>query len=276
MREEERGGEGSRHDLFFLLASLSLSLSRRWIVTHRWAIALQAAPACHISTTFHRDYRLLKQLLRWSRNTWRSDMESLFADRTVWSSHPFTAYVMLDKMVNPFTLLYGVVAVTIISFSGQFQEWQVWSVYLLWLLVSRTMKLMPHLRRKPGHIVYLLHYIIFSYIAAIVKIYALCTLHRTGKGKSGEGTGQESTHCAFGGLMQSGELDLAKRKRCSSSSSRRRLASSSRRCRAPMASSFPEAVCSSHSKQTNKHARFDSIRFDSIRLDSTRLDFFLV
>lgn len=68
---------------------------------------------------------------------------------------------------------------------------QVWSVYLFWLIVSRTMKLMPHLRRKPGHIVYLLHYIIFSYIAAIVKIYALCTLHRTGNLKERDREGGE-------------------------------------------------------------------------------------
>ena len=52
--------------------------------------------------------------------------------------------------------------------------------YFVWLLATRTFKLLPHLWYQPAHIIYVPAYIIFGYYFAIMKVYALCTLHEVG------------------------------------------------------------------------------------------------
>ena len=49
--------------------------------------------------------------------------------------------------------------------------------YFVWLGATRTFKLLPHLWRCPEHIIYVPAFIIFGYYFAIMKLYALCTLH---------------------------------------------------------------------------------------------------
>lgn len=49
--------------------------------------------------------------------------------------------------------------------------------YIVWLSATRTAKLLPHLWNNPGHIVYVPAFIAFGYYFAIMKIYALLTLH---------------------------------------------------------------------------------------------------
>ena len=49
--------------------------------------------------------------------------------------------------------------------------------YMVWLTATRTFKLMPHLWHQPEHIIYVPAFIAFGYYFAIMKIYALCTLH---------------------------------------------------------------------------------------------------
>lgn len=49
--------------------------------------------------------------------------------------------------------------------------------YLLWLLATRTAKLLPHLWDRPQDVIYVPAFILFGYYFAIMKIYALFTLH---------------------------------------------------------------------------------------------------
>ena len=52
--------------------------------------------------------------------------------------------------------------------------------YFVWLTATRTLKLMPHLWNNPGHIIYVPAFILFGYYFAIMKLYALFTLHEVG------------------------------------------------------------------------------------------------
>ena len=52
--------------------------------------------------------------------------------------------------------------------------------YLVWLAATRTAKLLPHLWTRPQDIVYVPAFILFGYYFAIMKIYALLTLHEVG------------------------------------------------------------------------------------------------
>lgn len=53
---------------------------------------------------------------------------------------------------------------------------------MFWLLATRTAKLLPHLWYQPEHIIYVPAFIVFGYYFALMKIYALFTLHETGWG----------------------------------------------------------------------------------------------
>ena len=69
--------------------------------------------------------------------------------------------------------------------------------WLVWLFCTRTFKLLPHLWNHPAHIIYVPAWIIFGYYlcvasppsvlvaltsSALMKLYALFTLHETGWG----------------------------------------------------------------------------------------------
>lgn len=52
--------------------------------------------------------------------------------------------------------------------------------YLVWLAATRTAKLLPHLWTRPQDIIYVPAFILFGYYFAIMKIFALLTLHEVG------------------------------------------------------------------------------------------------
>lgn len=99
----------------------------RWMVSHGWSTYVQCCKEAELLSTMKPNWRFLKQVLRWTRNTWRSDLRSLFMERHVWTIHPYVAYTMVkpsfitlplcrstdghivqvDKLFNPFTLLAG-------------------------------------------------------------------------------------------------------------------------------------------------------------------------
>lgn len=49
--------------------------------------------------------------------------------------------------------------------------------YCVWLMATRTAKLIPHLWNRPQDIIYVPAFILFGYYFAIMKVYALLTLH---------------------------------------------------------------------------------------------------
>ncbi|KAI8815287.1 nucleotide-diphospho-sugar transferase, partial [Cladochytrium replicatum] len=153
----------------------------RWLHAHQWKTWIQACQEAELSSTFKDNWRFLLQLLRWTRNTWRSDMRSLFFERHVWFRHPFVAFSMLDKMFNPFTLLAGPVTVVYLCVRGgeQLPIWVVIVSYVTWLLVTRLLKYMPHFVKRPQDIFTLPIWIVFNVYFALMKLYCLFTLHIT-------------------------------------------------------------------------------------------------
>lgn len=79
----------------------------RWLVSHGWNTYVQCCPEAELLSTMKPNWRFLKQVLRWTRNTWRSDLRSIFMERHIWTRHPYVAYMMIDKFLNPITLLAG-------------------------------------------------------------------------------------------------------------------------------------------------------------------------
>lgn len=72
----------------------------RWMVSHGWTTYIQCCKEAEILSTMKPNWRFLKQVLRWTRNTWRSDLRSLFMERHIWTAHPYVAYTMASPEVD--------------------------------------------------------------------------------------------------------------------------------------------------------------------------------
>lgn len=153
----------------------------RWIVKKGWNMTMQVSPECTLATTFRADSAFFKQVLRWTRNTWRSDMNSLIFERHIWTRYPFQALMMCDRMISPLTLLSGPILFVITV--SQAENWlMLLSIYILWISGSRTLRMLIHFRRCPEDILYLPTFIGYQYFFAVLKLYSLCTLHITAWG----------------------------------------------------------------------------------------------
>jgi cellulose synthase/poly-beta-1,6-N-acetylglucosamine synthase-like glycosyltransferase len=125
-------------------------------------------------STFPDQWRtFFRQRLRWARNTWRSDLRAL-SRGWVWR-HPFLAYTMIDKGISSFTLLVGPIVMGIALAT---QNWIFAGVLLLWWQISRSAKLLPHIRRRPSSFFFVLGYVVVSWVMAIIKIRALLTIRK--------------------------------------------------------------------------------------------------
>jgi cellulose synthase/poly-beta-1,6-N-acetylglucosamine synthase-like glycosyltransferase len=115
-----------------------------------------------------------KQRLRWARNTWRSDIRALWIERWAWR-YPFLAYTMLDKAVGSFTLLAAPVFMTLAVVR---KDWTFVFLLAAWWWLSRSVKMMPHLRRRPLSFFLIPPFVLLSFAMAVVKLTALATVRR--------------------------------------------------------------------------------------------------
>jgi len=115
---------------------------------------------------------LFKQRTRWSRNSWRADLRALWQG-WVWK-HPFLAFIMVDRLVSPFTLILSLLYFIV---SLVFQLWLPAAILFVWWLFSRTVRILPNLLRRPGNIILVPHYIFANFTMAVIRIYALFSLN---------------------------------------------------------------------------------------------------
>jgi hyaluronan synthase len=116
-----------------------------------------------------------KQRLRWARNTWRSDIRAMVIERWVWRRYPFLAYTMVDKAIGSFTLLAAPVFMTLAIVRAD------WTFVLLlgaWWWLSRSIKMLPHLRRRPMSVFLIPPFVLLSFAMAVVKLMALATVRK--------------------------------------------------------------------------------------------------
>ncbi|KAI9206705.1 polysaccharide synthase [Polychytrium aggregatum] len=168
----------------------------RWLHAHYWKTFIQSCPEVELLSTFKNNWTFLKQILRWTRNTWRSDIRSLFVERVVWTRYPFVAFTMLDKFFNPITLLAGPVTVIYLcvrkmSDPSSLPVYVVLASYFVWLFLTRLIKYMPHFVRRPQDILAIPVWLGFNILFALMKVYCLFTLHVTSWGTRSGADNQE-------------------------------------------------------------------------------------
>jgi hyaluronan synthase len=126
-----------------------------------------------VHSTFKPDFKgFVKQRVRWSRNSFRSDLRALWKG-WVWR-YPYLAIMLIDKTIAPFTLLLGPL---VFVFSLVLGYWWLALALLIWWHVSRSVKLWPHLRDNPRDWLIVPIYIAVTYYMSLVKGYALLTLN---------------------------------------------------------------------------------------------------
>jgi cellulose synthase/poly-beta-1,6-N-acetylglucosamine synthase-like glycosyltransferase len=110
----------------------------------------------------------MKQRLRWTRNGLRGTLRAV---KQGWIfKHPALAYFMIDSLIQPFLMLLGPIAFVISLFN---REWLVAGILMAWWVTSRLIKLFSYFRHYPKRLIYLPAYILYTYVNAVLKIYAL-------------------------------------------------------------------------------------------------------
>jgi hyaluronan synthase len=143
-------------------------------LTHEHGYATTLQRNARVWSTFPGKWRIfVKQRLRWARNTWRSDLRSLYS-RWIWK-HKFLAFTMMDKAVSSFTVL---VAPCFMIYSLLRHEWHFAIALLVWWYISRALKLLPHLRRRPSSFFLIMPFVFLTFFMATVKISALLTIRK--------------------------------------------------------------------------------------------------
>jgi len=178
--EEEAFHHAFMHEKLFGIHLLSGDdkFLTRYIINKGYKTYHQLQKGCVLTTTFESaPKKHISQLIRWSRNTWRSDITALFIERSIWKHNPFTAFLMFDKLFTPFFLMYGFVLIPVYTILRM--DWVVFVSWIIWLLISRGLKLVLHFMRAPCHIVYLPIWVIYQYLMGSIRIYALFTMQQT-------------------------------------------------------------------------------------------------
>ncbi len=119
--------------------------------------------------------QFIKQKVRWTRNSWRADIKAFFGF-WVWKN-PIFALGFIDSALQPFTLLLSPAFFLVAVY---FNQWIPALLLVVWWHVSRLIKLFPHWVRRPQDVVLLPLFIVFSFISAVIKIYALISLNNQG------------------------------------------------------------------------------------------------
>ena len=146
----------------------------RYILFHGYKTYHQLNDNCNLTTTFESGTKHFKQMLRWSRNTWRSDITLLFIDRKIWKHNTYSAFIIFDKLFTPLYMLYGIFIIPVYTIIQR--DYVIFLGWLIWLVFSRGLKLIHHFYRKPKDIIYLPIYILYQYFIVFIRLYALMSL----------------------------------------------------------------------------------------------------
>lgn len=141
-----------------------------------FAMTTDASEEARVETRFKDGYALVKQLVRWSRNSWRSDLKSLTSP-VLWHEATVLQFHLLDRMVTPFFVLLGPVLVLYSAFAtGDALFLLGWCV---WVTLTRAAKALPYFLRHPSHVRGMPLYMLYCYGSILLKFYALGTLRNT-------------------------------------------------------------------------------------------------
>lgn len=160
----------------------------RWLVNHGWKIAIQSAPQANMTTVVESSPAFVGQCIRWYRTTWRSNITSMFVDKTVWNEQPWSTYALHLSTFNPPAAIFEAILAYFLfhaydngrpSLAFPVNRMSAFTLLYIWLFFAKVVKMVPHFKRYPSDLKFLPAMIAFSYFHGFIKIYTLLTIHKT-------------------------------------------------------------------------------------------------
>lgn len=151
----------------------------RYMVNNGFETVFHHTPRATIQTTLGISdgwERFSSQLLSQARTTWRSLYTTLFVDRVVWRSQPWSVLFVYIAALHNFALFYDwALLVALQKIVGPDQKI---AMRLLGgaILASKMVKPLGHWLREPTDILYLPAGVLFAYCHSLLKLWALLTV----------------------------------------------------------------------------------------------------
>ena len=159
----------------------------RWVINQGWEIKFQSSEQATMETTLGQYPKFLRQCVRWSRTTWRSDFVSLFCDRVIWRAFPWSTYATYISCLFNFAAFYDAALLyTFYHAEGPqvdgSEAWKghsgasmwMWAL-VAWILGAKMVKVAPYFWAHPWDLLLLPGYFVFGYAHSFIKLYALLT-----------------------------------------------------------------------------------------------------
>ena len=157
----------------------------RFLFSRGWLCVIQRA-VC-LETTLEENSGYIHQCLRWARARFRGNF-TVMNSETYWRSRQYAwgAYVIYFSMFQNPSLFIDIGFASLLSLilapcSPDTQS-LCWILFLVWLLFTKIVRLIPHFLRHPVDMVHIPVLIAFGYFHSLLNIYALCTLTQTAWG----------------------------------------------------------------------------------------------
>jgi hypothetical protein len=144
-----------------------------------WLIRFQATEEATVESALGEWPRFHRQLLRWTRTTFRSNPVMLRDPDFLWR-YTWSAFMVYWAGITNFALLWD--SALILSLVQALKAspsvpgaWFSLVLLLLWIVATKTVKILPNLYRHPADLALLGFQIAFAYVHSFYKLWALVT-----------------------------------------------------------------------------------------------------
>ncbi|GAB1741004.1 hypothetical protein NU219Hw_g6258t1 [Hortaea werneckii] len=154
----------------------------RYVYSHGWEIAIQFDERSVIETTLEDNPKYLDQCLRWARAHFRGNF-IVMSNETYWRSLKYSwgLYVIyIGQFQTPALLVDGALVFLVTkAFASSAYFAAAVATLVVWILLTKLVKLIPHFCRHPADLKFVPLSIAFSYLHGFLNVYAAFTLTKT-------------------------------------------------------------------------------------------------
>jgi cellulose synthase/poly-beta-1,6-N-acetylglucosamine synthase-like glycosyltransferase len=157
----------------------------RWVYSRGWNIAIQTG--VYLETSLEENWGYIHQCLRWARARFRGNF-TVMRNETYWRSRRYAwgCYIIYFSMFQQPSLFvdlgFAYLLSKILAPCSPDTQSLCWVLFLVWVLFTKIVRLIPHFWRHPIDMVHIPMLIAFGYFHGFLNIYALCTLTQTAWG----------------------------------------------------------------------------------------------
>lgn len=119
----------------------------------------------------------VKQRIRWSRNSYRCYLTAIYQG-WLWRQPFMTQATVLQILLTPLSMLCMLIFLLLPAFE---QNWPLFTFYIFWLFIGRSIRSLSHLREHPRDLPYLPLVVMMIILVALpIKAWAFMTMNTQG------------------------------------------------------------------------------------------------